>query len=70
MAEEQMDIQTIMSIPAPSQSPPIAIERADDHSCVQLSARDAAQILEDIQNPPAPNEAALRAAKRFQQNYG
>jgi hypothetical protein len=37
---------------------------------VQLSARDAAAFLEALKNPPAPNKAARRAAKRFMKKYG
>ena len=35
-----------------------------------LSARDAAQFLEVLENPPRPNPAARRAAKRFRKLHG
>jgi uncharacterized protein (DUF1778 family) len=37
---------------------------------LKLSARDAASVLEATENPPAPNQAARRAAKRFRKHHG
>ena len=37
---------------------------------VRLSERDEAQVLAAAENPPAPNEAALQAARRFMQRHG
>lgn len=37
---------------------------------LKLSARDAAGVLEALENPPAPNQAARRAAKRFKKHHG
>jgi uncharacterized protein (DUF1778 family) len=37
---------------------------------VKLSERDAAKVVEALENPPAPNRAARRAAKRFRKNHG
>jgi hypothetical protein len=37
---------------------------------VQLSARDAAAVVDTLANPPAPNKAARRAARRFLKNHG
>lgn len=37
---------------------------------LELSERDALMILELMENPPPPNEAALKAAKRFKEKYG
>lgn len=37
---------------------------------VKLSARDASAVVEAMENPPAPNQAARRAAKRFRKHYG
>lgn len=37
---------------------------------VELSARDAAKVAEALENPPAPNRSARRAAKRFRKNHG
>lgn len=34
---------------------------------IQLTERDAAAVLAAADNPPGPNEAALRAAMRFAQ---
>jgi len=47
-----------------------AAAHAADNPCVLLSARDAAQVLHDIQNPPPPNAAAVRAARRFRRRDG
>ncbi len=35
-----------------------------------LSERDALAFLEALENPPKPNAAARRAAKRFMKKYG
>jgi uncharacterized protein (DUF1778 family) len=35
-----------------------------------LSERDALSFLEALENPPKPNAAALKAAKRFKEQYG
>jgi len=37
---------------------------------LKLSARDAKKFLEMMENPPKPNAAARRAAKRFKKQYG
>jgi uncharacterized protein (DUF1778 family) len=37
---------------------------------LELSARDAASVLEAMEKPPVPNQAARRAAKRFRKHYG
>jgi hypothetical protein len=37
---------------------------------IQLSERDALKFLEFLADPPAPNEAARKAAKRFKKHYG
>jgi hypothetical protein len=37
---------------------------------IELSARDAKKFLETLKNPPKPNAAARRAAKRFKKNDG
>jgi hypothetical protein len=37
---------------------------------IKLSARDAAKVVEMLTNPPAPNKAARRAAKRFMKDHG
>jgi hypothetical protein len=37
---------------------------------LKLSARDAARVVETLANPPAPNKAARRAAKRFLKDHG
>jgi uncharacterized protein (DUF1778 family) len=35
-----------------------------------LSERDARRLLEILENPPPPNAAARKAAKRFKKQYG
>jgi uncharacterized protein (DUF1778 family) len=42
----------------------------EDSCCVRLSDRDAAQVVASAENPPAPNPAALEAAKRYMQEHG
>ena len=37
---------------------------------IKLSQRDARKVLDMLENPPRPNAAAARAAKRFRKNYG
>ena len=37
---------------------------------VRLSERDAAEVVAAAEAPPAPNEAALRAARRFLEHHG
>ena len=37
---------------------------------VELSERDAKKFLETLENPPKPNAALRRAAKRFKKKYG
>jgi uncharacterized protein (DUF1778 family) len=37
---------------------------------VRLSERDEAELMATAENPPLPNEAALKAAKRFKQSHG
>jgi len=39
-------------------------------SVVRLSARDEAAVLATAEHPPAPNEAALQAARRFTERHG
>jgi hypothetical protein len=36
---------------------------------VELSARDAVGVVEALANPPGPNRAARRAAKKFRKKY-
>ncbi|HEY7307996.1 MAG TPA: hypothetical protein VH643_01415 [Gemmataceae bacterium] len=42
----------------------------EDDLPLKLSARDAAGVLEALANPPEPNRAARRAAKRFRKQHG
>jgi uncharacterized protein (DUF1778 family) len=37
---------------------------------VELSRTDAARLVEVLENPPAANRAARRAAKRFKKDHG
>jgi hypothetical protein len=44
---------------------------APEPTCsVDLSERDAAAVMASAENPPAPNEAALQAARRFLEHHG
>jgi hypothetical protein len=36
---------------------------------LKLSDRDAARVAEALENPPPPNKAARKAAKRFMRNH-
>jgi Protein of unknown function (DUF1778) len=42
----------------------------EDEMPIELSERDAKKFLEMLENPPKPNAALRRAAKRFKKNYG
>jgi hypothetical protein len=42
----------------------------EDEMPIKLSERDARKVLEMIENPPKPNAALRRAAKRYRKNYG
>ena len=55
----------------PGGSPAIPKPQAPEASCpVRLSERDEAAVLAAADKPPAPNEAALQAARRFIQRHG
>jgi uncharacterized protein (DUF1778 family) len=60
-----------VTAPAPT-SPLVPARDLPEDSCsVRLSERDAEQVLQAADNPPAPNAAALAGAKRFlQQRHG
>jgi hypothetical protein len=58
------DVQPVASLAVPQ--PP-----APETTCsVRLTERDEAAVLAAADNPPAPNEAALQAARRFIQRHG
>lgn len=66
MDRTQIDTQTCGSaagIIPPSQAPEAICS-------VRLSERDEAQVMAAAEKPPAPNEAALKAARRFMQRNG
>ncbi len=42
----------------------------EDAMPIKLSQRDARKVLDMLENPPKPNAAAARAAKRFRNNNG
>ncbi len=53
------------------ESPQIPQPPAPEVTCsVRLSERDAAEVMATAEKPPAPNEAALQAARRFIQRHG
>ena len=55
----------------PDASPVIPPPQAPEAACsVRLSERDEAAVLAAADKPPAPNEAALQAARRFIQRHG
>lgn len=52
-------------------SPTIPQHQVPEATCsVRLSERDEAEVLAAAEKPPAPNEAALQAARRFIQHHG
>ena len=64
MDKTLMDVQPVASLAISQPSAPEA-------TCsVRLTERDEAAVLAAADNPPAPNEAALQAAKRFIQRHG
>ena len=64
MDKTQTDAQTQASTASPEAQAPEA-------TCsVRLSEKDEAEVLATAENPPAPNEAALQAARRFMQRHG
>jgi hypothetical protein len=55
----------------PAASPAIPQPPAPEATCsVRLSERDEAAVPAAADKPPAPNEAALQAARRFIQRHG
>jgi uncharacterized protein (DUF1778 family) len=42
----------------------------EDEMPIKLSTRDAKKVVDLLENPPKPNAAARRAAKRFRKNHG
>ena len=68
MAKKKKSVKTPASTATLQQSS--RVRTPEDECHVQLSARDATQFLETMENPPAPNEAALRAARLYKDNYG
>lgn len=43
---------------------------SEEEPPLKLTARDAANVLEAMADPPAPNQAARRAVKRFRKHHG
>jgi uncharacterized protein (DUF1778 family) len=64
MEEREMPVQTGRNIASSRH------DLLENDCCVRLSDRDADQVLAAIENPPAPNAAALTAARRFSQKHG
>jgi hypothetical protein len=42
----------------------------EDEMPIQLTEREGKMVLDMMENPPKPNSALRRAAKRFRKNYG
>jgi uncharacterized protein (DUF1778 family) len=42
----------------------------EDDMPIKLTEREAKKVLDMIENPPKPNAALRRAAKRYRKNYG
>jgi hypothetical protein len=61
---------TQTSVP-PTGNPVAPPSQAPEVTCsVRLSERDEAAVLAAVEHPPAPNEAAVQAARRFLQRHG
>ena len=43
---------------------------SEEEMPTRLSKRDARRLLKALENPPRPNAAAKRAAKRFKKSHG
>ena len=43
---------------------------SEEQMPIQLSAQEGKRFLKTLQDPPRPNQAALRAVKRFKKNHG
>lgn len=55
----------------PCGNPVIPQPQVPEATCsVRLSERDEAEVMAAAENPPAPNETALQAARRFIQRHG
>lgn len=55
----------------PYVSPAIPMPQVAEATCsIRLSERDEAAVMSAADKPPAPNEAALQAARRFIQRHG
>ena len=57
-------------IPEPQENAAKDVHFHEEGRSVRLSARDAAKVAEALEKPPAPNQSALRAAKRFRKDHG
>jgi uncharacterized protein (DUF1778 family) len=58
------------TLPGCESPAPVRPALPEDTCSVRLSDRDAAEVMATADNPPAPNAAALNAAKRFLQRDG
>ena len=53
------------------ESPEVPPQQAPEATCsIRLSERDEAEVMATAQKPPAPNEAALDAARPFILRHG
>src|SRR5262245_14999599 len=46
------------------------LDWSEERMPVRLSKRDARRLMRALTDPPAPNAAARRAAKRYQKHHG
>jgi hypothetical protein len=64
MHKTQTDVQTCGN-------PTIPQPQVPEATCsVRLSERDEAEVMAAAEKPPAPNEAAVQAARRFLERHG
>jgi len=62
------DVKT--TVPASGVPAILGREVSEDTCSVSLSETDATDVMATAENPPAANETALRAARRFLQQHG
>lgn len=57
-------------VPEPQENAAKEVHFHEEDFPMKLSALDAAKVAEALENPPAPNESARRAVKRFRKALG
>jgi hypothetical protein len=69
--EGRFDVDNAQTNIPTCESPAIPQPQTPEVTCsVRLSEKDEAMVMASAENPPAPNEAAVQAARRFLQRHG